>query len=348
MTSKIFISTTGNGLARAESSINGDWSVETLLQSEKVKCLAADPHNPEVVYAGTQGNGILRSDDSGKTWQSAGLGGQVVKSIALTPASPGLIYAGTKPPAIFVSRDGGRSWTELESFRQMRRWFWFTPAEPGDPYVQGIAVSPTDPDVILAGVEFGAVLRSVDGGKTWKGHLKGAIRDCHSLTFHTTDGNWVYEGGGTGAAFSRDAGVTWQQPDPPTLFAFIRLVGGGGVIPSRGGLDRIYGWAVGADTTRPEVWYISASPGPFKAHGEDNAEAFIYRKVGDSPWEKLKGGLPQPLSHMPYALLPDHNAPGHLYAGLSNGDVWHTADYGDRWRRLPFNLGGIHHSLVML
>jgi hypothetical protein len=83
-----------------------------------------------------------------------------------------------------------------------------------------------------------------------------------------------------------------------------------------------------------------------KAHVEGRAEAYIFRSVGGAPWEKLGGGLPQPLMSMPYALLTDADAPGHLYAGLSNGDVWHTKDRGDRWEKLPFSLGGIHYSLV--
>jgi hypothetical protein len=39
--------------------------------------------------------------------------------------------------------------------------------------------------------------------------------------------------------------------------------------------------------------------------------------------------LPQPLDYMPYALLTDPAAPGHLYAGLSNRDMWHTEDDGE-------------------
>ncbi|MCC7451764.1 MAG: hypothetical protein IT324_30425 [Anaerolineae bacterium] len=348
MNKQTFIATTRRGLVHATPTAQGRWAVDSVCAGQQVCCLAADPHHRDCIYAGTRGNGVLHSGDGGKTWQPSGMAGQVVKAIAASPVQPGLIFAGTKPPGVFVSRDGGQSWTELESFRRMRRWFWFTPAEPGDPYVQAIALSPTDSDVIVAGVECGAVLRSVDGGKTWQGHLRGAIRDCHCLTFHATDGNWVYEAGGNGAAFSRDGGATWQQPDPPSLFALIRLTFGGGVSPSRGGLDRIYGVAVGADPARPEVWYISASPGPFKAHGAGNAEAFIYRKSADSPWEKLNGGLPQPLPHMPYALLPDRAAPGHLYAALSNGDVWHTTDYGDCWQKFPFNLGQIGLAVIML
>ena len=327
---RTFISTSGSRLARAECAANGQWSVEFLLEGTNVRCLAADPHNRNVVYAGTQGNGMLCSEDRGKTWQPSGMEGHLVKAIAVSPAEPGLIVAGTKPPGLFVSQDGGQNWSELVSFRKMRRWFWFSPAErPFTAYIQGIALSPTDPKVIVAGIEAGAVVRSTDGGKTWQDHRKGALRDCHSIRFHTTNGDWVYEGGGTGAgaAFSRDGGNTWTQ--------------------MRQGLDRHYGWATAADPARHDIWYVSLSPGPMKAHSADNAQAYIFRSMGGA-WEKLTGGLPQPLDYMPYALLTDRDAPGHLYAGLSNGDIWHTMDYGDHWQQLPVNMGTVWTAMIML
>ncbi|MBI1281528.1 MAG: hypothetical protein GC179_25605 [Anaerolineaceae bacterium] len=328
---KVFLSTNGSRLARAECTTTGEWTVDYLLEGANVRCIAADPCNQNVVYAGTQGSGVLRSDDSGKTWHPLGMEGQIVKAIAISPAEPGLIITGTKPAGVFISRDGGQSWIESMSFRKKRRLFWFSPAEkPFTAYVQGIALSPTDPNVIVVGVEFGSVVRSIDGGKTWQNHRKGALRDCHSLKFHPTNGDWVYEGGGTGAgaAFSRDSGNTWTQ--------------------SKQGLDRHYGWATAADPARPEVMYVSLSPGPMKAHSTDNAQAYIFRSIGGGTWEKLSGGLPQPLNHMPYALLTDFDAPGHLYAGLSNGDVWHSSDYGDNWELLPLNLGTVWTSMVML
>jgi photosystem II stability/assembly factor-like uncharacterized protein len=283
------------------------------------------------MYAGTQDNGVLRSDDRGKTWQPSGMQGYIVKAIAVSPVESGLIVAGTKPPGVFVSRDGGVHWEELVSFRKMRRWFWFSPAErPFTAYIQGIALSPTDPQVIVAGIEAGAVVRSTDGGKTWQNHRKGALRDCHSITFHVSGGDWVYEGGGTGAgaSFSRDGGNSWSQV--------------------RKGLDRHYGWAAAADPARPDICYVSLSPGPMKAHSAGNAQAYIFRSIGGGAWEKLTGGLPQPLDYMPYALLTDRDAPRQLYAGLSNGDVWHTMDYGDHWQQLPVNLGSIWTAMIML
>lgn len=336
---KTFLATTGAGVARATGTRTGHWSVDLVLAGQDVRCLAANPRRPGVVYAGTQNQGVLLSEDNGCTWQSAGLAGHCIKALAVSQTEPGTLYAGTKPPMIFVSRDDGATWTELQGFRRVRAPWWFSPADgrPFTPYVQGLALSPSNPKLLLVGIELGAVLRSVDGGESWERHRPGALRDCHSLINHATHKDWFYEGGGTGAgvAFSRDAGKTWQQPST--------------------GLDRHYGWAVAADPARPEVWYASLShmfsrkqPGVPAAHIDGHAEAFIFRSAGGAPWQKLGGGLPQPLPHMAYALLTDPAAPGHVYAGLSNGDVWHSTNHGDSWAQLPFNLKSIHRTLVML
>jgi len=332
MSADIFIATTSRGIARAVRGTSGHWSAEALLVGQDVRCLAVDPLCTGRVYAGTQGTGIMRSDDAGKTWAPSGLAGRSVKAIAASPLQPGVVFAGTKPACLFVSRDGGHTWAELRSFRRIPwRWLWLSPAEkPFIGYVQAIALSPSDPGRIAVGIEAGATVLSRDGGRTWTRHRTGALRDCHSLAFHATQGNWLYEGGGTGggAAVSRDGGQTWSRP--------------------RVGLDgHHYGWAVASDPASPEVWYLSASTGAFQAHSESNAQAFIFRNDGKS-WLPLSGGLPQPLSHMPYALLVDPSAPGHLYAGLSNGDIWHSDDHGDHWQQLPLNMRGVERSQVML
>ncbi|GAB4573338.1 MAG: glycosyl hydrolase [Anaerolineae bacterium] len=338
MNAQTMLANTRQGIARAERSPDGTWSVTTVLDTPEICTLARMPGSATTVYAGTRGAGLLRSEDGGRTWQAAGLPGQTVKAIGLTPANPQQIIVGTKPPALFLSRDGGETWQELAAFRKLRRWFWFTPAEPGDPYVMGLAVSPTNPDVIVAGVEFGGVFVSHDGGQTWRGHLRGTSRDCHALTFHARDGRWAYQaGGGWPAAVSKDCGNTWQQP-------------------RRGMGWSLYAMACAADPYQPDVWYVSAAPYVVlpevqkmpRAHWDGAATASIFRMEGNGHWKRLHGGLPQPLDHMPYALVTDPAAPGHLYAGLSNGVIWHTADYGDSWQQLPVKLPGVHYSLVIL
>jgi hypothetical protein len=333
---RTLIATTGHGISRAVENDSGEWQVDVLLQDQAVYCLAADPLNRQVVYAATNGSGVLRSEDCGETWRPAGLTKYPVKALAVSRAEPGVIYAGTKPPHLFVSRDAGGMWAELESFLHIPgRWFWFSPAElPFTAMVHGIALSPTNANVMVVGVEAGAVVRSGDGGQTWTRHLTGALRDCHTLIFHATSGDWTYEAGGTGggAAFSQSAGESWTQPGE--------------------GLDRHYGWSCAADPAHPDIWYLSASPmpkgfGPPPAHVDGRANAAIYRmKAGR--WQLLAGGLPQPLNFMAYALVTDPQASGHIYAGLSNGDVWHSADYGDSWKQLPVNLGSVHRNMILV
>ena len=124
---KTFMAVNGQSVTRATGKGDGSWLVDTLLADQKAACLAADPANKDVVYAGTNGNGIFRSTDRGQTWSAVGLSGQIVKALAVSPHDSDVIYAGTKPALIYVSRDGGQSWTEQESFRRIRfRRFWFS------------------------------------------------------------------------------------------------------------------------------------------------------------------------------------------------------------------------------
>ncbi len=333
-----FLATTGDGMARAWRDPHGAWQVTNHLTGVQVTCLVADPYDPQVIYGGTQNQGVLRSPDAGKTWIMAGLEGEVIKSLAVDPHHPGVLLAGTRPADLFRTGDGGQTWEHLDGFRKIpNRWWWFSPSEkPYMAYVQAISFSPNQPGVILAGIEFGAVVRSEDGGENWSGHCDGALRDCHSLHFHNADGNWAYEGGGTGtgAAVSQDGGRTWRQP--------------------ANGLDHHYGWAVAADPAKPQTWYLSASPQASlstswspPAHIDGQAQAGIFRSMNGSSWERLNGGLPQPLDYMPYALLTHPEEPGCLYAGLSNGDIWRGADYGNSWTRVC-NLGRVNRVMILL
>lgn len=316
-------------VVRAERGANdaSRWTVEWVLTGQDVRCLEADPLNPEVVYAGTQGQGVFRSADGGRSWRPAGLPGVIVKALAASPHQPGVVYAGTKsPPLIYRTWDSGLHWEELSGFRRVRgRWWWRSPAEPPfSAYVLALAVSPSDPNIVLAGVELGAVVRSADGGETWSNHLRGAGRDCHQLLFHPRQSTWAYQAHGGGPAISRDAGLTWEQP--------------------RAGLPVRYCINVAADAEQPERWYAVVAP-MLKAYSA-NAQARLVRSTGGG-WEKLGGGLPDTFDRLPL-LAGDPVTPGHLYLASGHGVVWHSADGGDTWQQLPVNLGDVWFRLIVL
>lgn len=327
MDPKRFLALAHKGVVRAERDAGDRWTVAPVLAEYDVRCLEVDPLDPERVYAGTQGHGVFASEDGGHTWQPAGLPGVIVKSLAASPHQPGVIYAGTKsPPLIFRTTDGGKRWDELAEFRRVPgRWWWLSPAEPPfTAYVLALAVSPQDPNVLLAGIEAGAVVRSADGGQTWGRHRPGAGRDCHQLVFHPRQGHWAYEAHGGGPVVSRDGGQTWSQP--------------------RSGLSARYCFNVAADPLRPELWYAVVAP-ILRAHSA-NSQAIVVRSAGGAPWETLGGGLPAPFTRLP--LLASHPAQaGHVYVASAEGQVWHSADCGDRWQRLPLDLGPIWFRLVV-
>lgn len=335
---KIFIAATGKSLSRAEK-VNGQWTISYHLRGEKINCLIRDPVDDQRVYLGTQTNGVFMSPNQGKNWQHLGLTGIPVKSVGVSPTDPRKIFAGCKPVSFYASYDRGETWTELTGMRKARKFWWFSPADPPGitPYVSALTISPTNPNVIMAGIELGAVIRSEDGGKHWSKHKRGSDRDCHSLKFHPVNGDWIYEGGGiSGSAFSRDGGRNWVKP--------------------KKGIGIKYGWKVASDPLQPEIWYLSASEQPKLLKGEfsppahqyGHSKGHIYRKKGEQPWEQLSGGLPEPLDYMANELVTLRGEPGVLFAGMANGDVWVTSDYGDHWKKMPFNLGSIHHSMVVI
>lgn len=151
-----FIANNGSGLSRAASA-GGFRTVGGLLEGHDVRCLAADLRNADVVYASTESQGVLRSREQGGNWEPAGMACQIVKSLAVSSHEPSVLYAGTKSEGVCATRYGDIRWDELEAFRHIRGYrFWRSPSDPRDwrAHVQALAVSPTDPAVLVAGIEF--------------------------------------------------------------------------------------------------------------------------------------------------------------------------------------------------
>ena len=300
---------TGAGVARL--GLDGDgWQVELTARDSAISCLARDPRDPDYLVGGGRAAGVWRSGDAGASWERLDFPQPDVFSVAVS-AADGAVYAGCEPSMLFVSRDRGARWAELESLREIPSApTWSFPPRPWTSHVRWIAPSPHDADLLLVGIELGGVMRSEDGGATWSDHRPGAQPDCHSLAWHPEAPGRAYEAGGGGTAWSFDGGATWEAADA--------------------GRDRHYAWAVAVDPTDPDCWFVSASTGPYAAHGRGSAEAHVYRWRGAGPWELLAGGLPQPLDEMPYALTFTDDL---LVAGLADGTIYTTRDGGESWKQ---------------
>jgi photosystem II stability/assembly factor-like uncharacterized protein len=288
-----------------------EWTASTTLDGRGAQCLAVDPRRPEVAYAGCRGAGVWRSVDGGRSWEDARLPAADVFSVAVSPVD-GTAYAGCEPSMLYRSEDGGRSWTALEALLNIPSApTWSFPPRPWTSHVRWIAPSPQDAERLLVGIELGGLMLTTDGGLTWADHRPGARRDVHALAWHPTEPGRAYEAGGDGPAWSVDAGETWQTADA--------------------GLERRYTWGLAVDPEDAERWYVSAARGPGRAHLSESSDAAVYVRQNDRDWERLDGGLPEPLDAFPYALVA-HGA--ELYAGLADGAVYASGDRGESWRRL--------------
>lgn len=109
----------------------------------------------------TASQGVLRSNDDGRTWQRTPLAQAlefdgVVRSIVVHPTRPQTVFAGADV-GLVRSDDAGASWVRVTG--------------PFDGFhIWTISIDPSDPDVML--VASGApsrarVWRSVDGGTSW-------------------------------------------------------------------------------------------------------------------------------------------------------------------------------------
>jgi photosystem II stability/assembly factor-like uncharacterized protein len=289
-----------------------DGKVETTLEGRGARCLAVDPEDPNTLYVGTSDEGIFRSTDGGRTWERLpGIEHPRVTAAAVSPTD-GAVYAGTEPSALFVSSDGGASWRELEGMRNLPSApTWSFPPRPWTSHVRTIAPSHEDPNLVVVGIELGGVLRTTDGGETWQDQRPGAQADCHSLAAHSGDPGLLYEAGGGGFALSRDFGDSWEAADE--------------------GMGLRYAWGLAVDGEDPTLVYASAASGPGRAHGGGFSGSAIYRRTGDGDrWEAVLEGL----AAFPYALSPDPEVTGALYAGFGDGTILRGKDAGDDWEEL--------------
>jgi hypothetical protein len=235
-----------------------------LVSSGRVTAVAVDPTNNNVVYAGAADGGIWKTTDGGNTWtpltdQQASL---ATGSIAIDPENHLTIYVGTGEEnnavdsyygaGILKSTDGGNTWTQIPGP--------FVGGSGGGSRIGGLAVHPTNSNIVLAAVGYGGpqnwgVFRSADGGNTWTNVFSNGDQ-AYNVIFNPTNGNIAYASLDTdGVIMSSDGGQTWSAANGT----------GTNVLPTGGNTERV---ALAMDPNNPSTLYAGIAITPFGNSGQ--------------------------------------------------------------------------------
>jgi hypothetical protein len=291
------------------------------------------------VFAGTHGDGVYQRDADG-AWEpcSAGLTERNVYSLAAGTGPDGaVVYAGTEP-ALFVRLDGeSRTWTELDALRTVPgRDGWNFPAAPHVAHAKHVDIDPRDPRTFYVSVEQGALLKTTDGGMTFRQlPFRDATyqfnSDAHRVAINALNPDEIYLTGGDGVTRSADAGESWERVATPSMR--IGYPDAAFCSPLEDGVL----FAAGAGG-RPHSW---------RATG--NAEATIVRSADRGrTWGTLGlGSLRGNIEAVTLVAVPGDFG---FFVATTDGEVFASSDRGARWsliaRGLPPISKGGHYQTV--
>ena len=178
-------------------------------------CLAVDALVHGRAWCGTHKGGVFRSDDGGRSWQPVGLADRLIMAVTASPVERDTIWAGTEPSEVWRSGDAGNTWEQtsrLETLPSSSRWSF--PPRPDTHHVRWIACHPLEPDRLWVAIEAGALVSTIDRGRTWRDRVPGGPRDTHELAIHRKAPDTLRVAAGDGYFESDDAGMTWRSRQP--------------------------------------------------------------------------------------------------------------------------------------
>src|ERR1700693_4469141 len=111
---RLYVGTIGEGLFRSvDSGATFARACEGMFVECHVRALVVHPHDPGILYLGTE-QGLFRSSDGADHWTrvESPLNGLQIWSLLLLPHAPEVILAGTCPSRLFRSENAGYTWTE--------------------------------------------------------------------------------------------------------------------------------------------------------------------------------------------------------------------------------------------
>ncbi len=339
----------GTGEGNPRNSLNGGFGIYKSLDAGKtwkpmglektrhIHRVIINPTNPDIVYVGAIGSpwgahkerGVYKTIDGGKTWKQILFTN--IKSgtadLIMDPTNPNKLIAsmwehkrdpwffksGGTGSGLYITHDGGENWkqiTEKEGFPK------------GDLGRIGVAIAPSNPDIIYALVEAkkNALYKSEDGGFKWK-----KINEKPGI------GNRPF--------YYSEIYVDPQNENRLyTVFTYINVSQDGG--KSFKQLMPAYGVDNGVHPDH-HAWWIHPKNGKFMIDGNDGG--LNITKDGGKSWRFI-GNIPVAQF---YHINVDNEYPYNVYGGMQDNGSWRGPAYvwkaqgirNSYWQEISFGDG---------
>jgi photosystem II stability/assembly factor-like uncharacterized protein len=223
------------GMAGIFKSVDAGNRWKQVFNRPPVRTIVIDPKNPDNMFAASDTVGYYRSADGGETWTNVETDLRLVYCLLIDPTNTSKMYAGAYG-SVYKSTDTGNTWAKIL-----------------DAAAPSLAIDPTKPEVIIAATRKanenrGGVLKSEDGGKTWRNTTPNAEHsDFWACVIDPKDPSRMYAGESSGGGVLRtiDGGNTWT--------------------PINDGLEDLQVYSLAVDPNNPKIiWAGTDNGGVFR------------------------------------------------------------------------------------
>jgi photosystem II stability/assembly factor-like uncharacterized protein len=280
-------------LKSVDSGLNFDtyfWiGTETELGAIDVLSITFHPEVQNNIVVSTYDDGLFINEGKNDQWQPIAFPPQKIYSFILDKNDPdnrafasGVVGGNGR---IFRTTDKGTNWRAVY-------------AEPGNnTYVSALTQDPLDNNIIVAGTSAGTLIRSTDGGDTWKNIGQKISGNISHFTHDSKEASFVYLLLRGGKIYhSYDAGLTWLNWEEEKTKEITALSDRATELSRAGNKD-------GANALKDQVTAL-----------KDRNKT-----------EKTPSGI--------IFIVADPNTSGVLYASLNKG-LYRSTDYGKYWKQI--------------
>src|SRR5438132_9167652 len=249
-------------------------------------------------------------------------------------SDPDTVYAGVEDAALFHSTDGGQTWQEFPALRGAQGHLWQPGA--GGMCLHTIVLDPSHPERIFIAISAAGTFRTDDAGTTWRPMNRGLrsegipnpqaeVGHCvHRIAMHPSRPHVLFMQKHWDVMRSDDASESWHEVS--------------------GNLPTDFGFPIAMHAHEPDTIYVVPITSDSE-HYPPEGKLRVYRsRTGGNEWEALTKGLPQRdcyVNVLRDAMAVDGLDPCGLYFGTTGGQVYGSADAGDRWKPIVRDLPAV-------